>query len=43
MKLGPLLCCRKTRRTQIVPRNIFTGVRVGGAACEAGRGGDGMR
>ena len=26
MKLRPLLCGRKTRRTQIVPRNIFRGV-----------------
>ena len=25
MKLRPLLCGRKTRRTQIVPRNIFRG------------------
>ncbi len=26
MKLGPLLCDRKARRTQIVPRNFFQGV-----------------
>ena len=26
MKLGPLLCGRKARRFQIVPRNIFRGV-----------------
>ena len=26
MKLGPLLCGRKARRTQIVPRNFFQAV-----------------
>ena len=38
MKLGPLFCGRKARRTQIVPRNFFQGARVRGAALEAGRG-----
>ncbi len=44
MKLGPYLCCRKRRRTQIVPRNLFQGARVRGAALgRSGRGWDGQR
>ncbi len=40
MKLGPLLCCRKARRTQIVPQNIFHG--VGFVVQRVGRGWGGV-
>jgi hypothetical protein len=29
MKVGPILCCKTSRRTEIVPQNVFTVWAVG--------------